>query len=1253
MELYNPKLSMKHMRQLSFRSQTIEGTDGYWRRARSEVEAIMDAKGCPTIFYTLSAADTQWERLSLLMGHKPGAKADPTQHHQILLLHPHMAASFFHMKLEEFNKHLDFAFGVDWDWHRFEFQSRGSIHVHGFKKLNNDPGLTRLAALAVKGRIAVDRLSRADADKTVTPEEREKLEEAQQLGNDASEIIRRYADWLLSTCSPHAYTDSGREDGSQPLKFEVPDYHPANKLYGNVNTNRDYAELLHKVERHSQCRKGSCKRPVKGGKYSTCRFKFPKDLEKVTRLVFKKTQRGSYKVELATKRNDARVNSHNRTMLQHWRGNIDVQIVLDARVCARYLAKYSTKGEVKSKAYLDACSKVGDSIGQWDGAGTPHRGIHKLMQELNGQRDISIQECAQTMLGHKLAISDFGITHIDLRKTRILNKEKLQECKGNAKLPTKRNIVDHYAKRLEDEKALNHWPTLLPSINLAKFAVKFKYQNGVGIVPNTTRKEHVINYYPKGPRKPASPEFWKACKANLQVFKPWTGTPDSLWDDDPEANAVAEWKKFIYSEEAEQLMSDFALESFRDQLEPEDRCLEEQVTSLAELDPLDFAARAEGIRKTNDNRPAWAIIIDPHGAIPEPPKEVDELIDLARHNFNKECGEYDPAPTRKKFRPLMGDAKKWLKGKREFLTVKDYPLTKKLVDLNQASPEQKRVVQLVHNAIRTGKLLRLGVYGKAGTGKSWIINAVEQILVEHGQEYVLAASTGIAAVQIGGITLHKAVNIPTREVLKKPLSGNSLRRLQNTLDGKKWLIIDEIGMVGGSTWGWLSRRLMEVQTCGNWNAEDPLGGMNVIILGDIMQLPPVKDNLVFNWPYKETSDKRKLDTKRDGNNAYVAIDKVITLRKNHRQRPNPNDSHETRARKKKFLGVLDKFYMGEMSEDDYHWIMQRDYDFLSPEEKKRFDMNVHLFARNEDKDLYNLRRLHELNIKNKKPVVRLRAVCSDNSKTTMNGSLNEYEGVPGELCLCVGAPVMLRKNLLAVCGLANSSMGNVYDFLYTEHQTPNEDLPEAVLVDFPGYRGPRWCEDPSVPATVVPVAVATGLNETNGRSRKNVPLDLAFGMTVYKSQGLTLPAVTLRLGRPEGNQVGRTYVAMSRVKDLNDLCIIRENGKGEYRYFRDIKMTGKSVKKLWRERQKELVNLEKLSRETAYELNVKPQFQKGPSGVAREGLDASDMPLVATMESNAPKPKVNNSDGTVNNPDRWFKDSDKKGNKKSNQKGKG
>ena len=66
-------------------------------------------------------------------------------------------------------------------------------------------------------------------------------------------------------------------------------------------------------------------------------------------LNFEKLSDGSICGTLTTKRNDPRVNSHNRLTLQNWHANIDIQVIVDAQACACYMVKYAAKGEPRLK----------------------------------------------------------------------------------------------------------------------------------------------------------------------------------------------------------------------------------------------------------------------------------------------------------------------------------------------------------------------------------------------------------------------------------------------------------------------------------------------------------------------------------------------------------------------------------------------------------------------------------------------------------------------------------------------------------------------------------------------------------------------------------------------------------------------------------------------------------------------------------------------------------------------------------------
>ena len=115
----------------------------------------------------------------------------------------------------------------------------------------------------------------------------------------------------------------------------------------------DYINLVNAVERHTRCSAGYCLRMKPGQQEATCRFKYPKPLQTSTELEFEQLSDGHIRTTVVTKCNDTRLNSHNRVMLQNWRANVDIQVIIDVEVCARQRESQGPEQwETSSKAVL-------------------------------------------------------------------------------------------------------------------------------------------------------------------------------------------------------------------------------------------------------------------------------------------------------------------------------------------------------------------------------------------------------------------------------------------------------------------------------------------------------------------------------------------------------------------------------------------------------------------------------------------------------------------------------------------------------------------------------------------------------------------------------------------------------------------------------------------------------------------------------------------------------------------------------------
>ena len=124
---------------------TLRGTSAYWFRQRSRLISMVDALGLPTVFFTHSAADLQWPELAELMC--PDDPTNPRRRQQALTENPAVADWFFYQRVQVYLKHFytDVLGATDY-WLRFEWQHRGSPHVHGLAWLPNAPHIEQAFA---------------------------------------------------------------------------------------------------------------------------------------------------------------------------------------------------------------------------------------------------------------------------------------------------------------------------------------------------------------------------------------------------------------------------------------------------------------------------------------------------------------------------------------------------------------------------------------------------------------------------------------------------------------------------------------------------------------------------------------------------------------------------------------------------------------------------------------------------------------------------------------------------------------------------------------------------------------------------------------------------------------------------------------------------------------------------------------------------------------------------------------------------
>lgn len=381
------------------------------------------------------------------------------------------------------------------------------------------------------------------------------------------------------------------------------------------------------------------------------------------------------------------------------------------------------------------------------------------------------------------------------------------------------------------------------------------------------------------------------------------------------------------------------------------------------------------------------------------------------------------------------------------------------------------------------------ITGHAGTGKSYILERLK----ERFKKLVLTSTTGIAAVNIKGQTIHSWAGVgickyPVETVVKNIQTKKPTIKKQ--IEKCKILAVDEISMLNIKTLEYVDKVLRLVR-------EDnrPFGGIQVIFLGDFFQLPPVEKNEDVELSYCFESPVWS-----------EFCFKNVVLSDNHRQ----NEEN--------FIKALSNIRTNSPDEDDINLLKTR----VLPCHDKNI---LHIFPTNKEADSFNDEMFREIQAE----------VCEFRAKNgVLRGKDYVYEGIneldekektvleifnksckaENLLCLKTGARVMLLINLDFKAGLVNGSSGTVLEL---------NDSSVTIKFDNDEIREIR------------PEIFEYYFNEKPIAIRVQLPLKLAYAITIHKSQGMTLDRLYVDCKRIF--ERGQVYVAMSRVKTLSGLFL--------------------------------------------------------------------------------------------------------------------
>ena len=192
-----------------------------------------------------------------------------------------------------------------------------------------------------------------------------------------------------------------------------------------------------------------------------------------------------------------------------------------------------------------------------------------------------------------------------------------------------------------------------------------------------------------------------------------------------------------------------------------------------------------------------------------------------------------------------------------------------------------------------------------------------------------------------------------------------------------------------------------------------------------------------------------------------------------------------------------------------------------------FNNALRLFPSTAAVSEYNVAKVHG----NGQPVAMIKAVHSGPGASKV--SADDAGGLEPIMCLAHGARVMLTANLWVQAGLVNGAMDTIVAIYYDEAGESPPNLPVAVTVRFDLYCGP------TLPDGMVPIIPLrrTWLSTEKQSSRLQLPLKLAWVLTIHKCQGMTLNKAVIDVGKKEFS-AGLTFVACSQVRQLKDLLFV-------------------------------------------------------------------------------------------------------------------
>ncbi|XP_075170221.1 uncharacterized protein LOC142242518 [Haematobia irritans] len=1083
----------------------LRSAPAHWEAEKKKVLAMIRQFGLPTFFITLSAAESQWPELIVVLVKilenkditEEEALGYSTQRkYDLIRSDPITCSRYFDQRIRHLFKHFKANGGVfesyyvtNFYW-RIEFQHRGSPHVHGIYWLNNAPTLNL-------------------NDETSYPHVVEFIDKF--ISTDST--IMSVQDVVGYQLHHHTLTCQREIRGQRFCRFRIP--HPpmsSTEILLPFSEDIEPAELLRHKDNYEKINNFLNAR-LPDDDY--VRLETVDDFLADPRINLSKEEyisalRSSIKkpqVFLKRTLKDRNVNAFNPQILAMQRANMDIQFVLDAYACVTYIVNYINKSSRGvSRLLQEAMNEIRN------GNFSVKQRLQHIGNKFISASEVSAQEAAYNILGLSLSQCSNAEIFINTfppeRRVRVIkSREELQGLPQDSTDIFKSNLLDHYALR----------PQLLNNVCLASFAANYLYSKTLRGRVEDDNSENVVSHSGQvgapmplmGTRNGYIYKKSNPCIIRFPTFKgesnsenyfrslvmlyyPWRNERTDILENDNESTCRIH--KHIIEEN--RLEFELLKQGERDEI-------------LQQVQDGD-----NNYNISNDNAASAQLLDDEFRALAFP--EIDENVNVLNigENEQRETNDLQDGVRLIRLPPLVNE-------------------TDLLESVRTLNPKQRAYLHhILYNVVEKVTFYEY-IGGGAGVGKSRLIKTIYQSITHRFNsipgvnpdlpKVLLTAPTGKAAFGIGGSTLHAMFSLPVNQYSGelRPLSSDNVNTLVAKFLDLKVIIIDEISMVGARMLGFLDSRLKQI-----FKNNNPFGGISILAFGDFKQLPPVGDRWIF---YSNSA------------NPYGAIvggelwDRFTfyELTEIMRQR-------EDLA----FALALNRMSTGEMTDEDISIFKSRIVNSTTD-----IPCNaIHLFWSNEEASNYNNAKLNQIQTEafssKAVDIVKSDSMSIEQKIRILQNvaklKTSETQGLCHELTLKVSAKYMMTININTADGLVNGASGILKSIDFEQ----GSQIPKTLWVLFSDENVGRDARRQRPHSTEL---LWTSIdkcqrtfqfkrNEQISIDRRQFPLVVAEGITIHKSQGATYESVAVHTR--SGMSRAALYVACSRATNASGLFII-------------------------------------------------------------------------------------------------------------------